>query len=451
FFNDLPTGEYTIMVQDANGCEGSITLEVWEEIVNFTAGTDSYTCDNTFYTMATLPDGYFGSWSGPSTVEFEDASNPQSLVSASTAGVYELVWTITNNFNCTLSRTVMVNFSNLQVASMEFEPVSCYDSCDGAYTVILSGIASADEMNYSWSSGNNVPTAPETVTGLCSGLHTLNIQSESGCTLEVQVVLSEPEKLIINELIATQESCRGSFDASIEIISENAVSYSFDGGKSYSQSYSSNTLGSGIHHIVIQGSTGCTRDTVLTLLPPPGPMAEFDANMDAASLYEPVFRFKNFSSDFTASYWEFGYPFGLGISDEEEPIFWISAADTGQYVVMLVVSDDNGCSDTTFQTVTIYEDVLNFIPNAFSPNEDGVNDVFKPVFRYIDKTDYRMLIFDRWGKMVFETDNPDEGWNGSDNGSDYYVEAGVYVYAIRVKSKRSREVIELKGIVTVIK
>src|SRR5690606_32176011 len=101
-FNALATGECTIMIQDAIDCDGSITLEVWEEIVNFTAGTDSYTCDNTFYTMATLPDGYFGSWSGPSTVEFEDASNPQSLVSAYTADVYELVWTITNNFNCTL-------------------------------------------------------------------------------------------------------------------------------------------------------------------------------------------------------------------------------------------------------------------------------------------------------------------------------------------------------------
>lgn len=450
-FSNLPTGEYTVSVQDAGGCEEVIVVEVWEEIVNFTAGSDNYTCDNTFYTVATLPDGYSGSWSGPPTVEFEDASQPQTLVSAAVSGVYELVWTIANNFNCTYSLTIRVSFSSLGVGSLDFEPVSCFNTCDGTYTVNLSGVANADEINYDWSSGNTNPAIPETVTDLCPGLHMLTVQSDSGCILKVPVVLNEPESLIINDLITTTESCPGYLDGSIEIISENAVSYSFNGGESYSQSSSSNTLGSGPHHIYIQGSSGCTRDTVITLLSPSGPTASFDAVTGDASIYEPVFRFKNYSSDYTTSHWQFGYPYAYGTSDEDEPVFWFNEVDTGQYVIMLVVFDDGGCSDTTFQNVTIYEDASNFIPNAFSPNEDGVNDFFRPILSHFDKTDYRMQIFDRWGRIVFETESADEGWNGSANGKEYYVEPGVYIYAIRVKSKRTREITELKGTVTVIR
>ena len=450
-FNNLLPGEYTITVIDGGDCQGSTTIEVWEESIAFTAGTNGYTCDNTFYTQASLPTGYTGSWSGPPGVEFEEATATQTLVTATTSGEYDLVWTITNNINCTVSESLTVSFSDLGIGGMSFESISCFGACDGSYTVIPSGAANLAEVNYSWSSGTPESDAPHTANSLCAGIHTVTIQTDSGCVLEVPVLLSEPKELRFNEVIVVQESCPGFNDAAIKVISENAVSYSFDGGATYSQSSAVNGLGAGVQHIFVQNSDGCIRDTLVHLLSPAGPEARFDAESRSASIYDPVFQFKNFSQDYATSYWKFGYPDSFGTSNEDEPRFSFREADLGDYVVMLVVKDRAGCVDTTFQTVTIYEDVLNYIPNAFSPNEDGINDIFKPVLRYFDRSSYRMQIFDRWGKMMFETENPDAGWNGSDNGKDYYVEAGVYVYAIRVKSERTGEAVILRGTVTLVR
>ena len=450
-FNNLLPGEYTMTVIDADGCERSTTVEMWEESEALTAGLNGYTCDNSFYTQASLPNGYTGSWSGPTGLEFENDSAPQTLVAAANPGNYNLVWTITNNINCTISDSVTVSFSDLGIGDMSFESISCFGDCDGSYTVIPSGVANPAEINYTWSSGIPKPNAPQTVTELCAGIHFVTLQADSGCVFEVPVFLSEPEELRINDLIVTQETCPGYSDASIEIVSDNTVSYSFDGGATYNHSSVVDALSPGEQHIFVQSSTGCIRDTLLYLFPAPGPKASFDTESNTASIHDPVIQFKNLSRDYSTSYWKFGYPVSLGTSHDDEPRFSFNEADLGEQVVMLVVKNEAGCSDTTFQTVTVYEDVLNYIPNAFSPNEDGINDIFKPVLDNFDRSSFRMQIFDRWGRIVFETDNPDVGWNGSDNGRGYYLETGLYIYVIRVKSERTQEVIDLKGTVTLVR
>ncbi len=439
-FNNLLPGEYTITVVDAGNCQGSTTIEVWEESIAFTAGTNGYTCDNTFYTHASLPTGYTGSWSGPSGVEFEAPTAAQTFVTAATSGEHDLIWTITNNINCTVSDAVTVSFSNLGIGGMSFESISCFGACDGSYTVIPSGAANPAGINYSWSSGTPEPNAPQTVTGLCAGIHFVTLQSDSGCVFEMPVLLSEPKELRINEVIVSPESCPGFNDAAIKVVSENAVNYSFDGGITYSQSSAISGLGAGMHPVFVQNSGGCERDTVIRVLPASGPEAHFDAEFQSVSIYDPVFQFKNFSR-----------PESFGTSNIDQPRFTFKDAELGDYVVMLVVKDRAGCVDTTFKTVTIFEDVLSYIPNAFSPNEDGINDIFKPVLSYFDRTSYRMQIFNRFGDIVFETDDPDLGWNGSDNGKDYYVESGVYVYSIRVKSERTGEAVVFRGNVNLLR
>ena len=86
-----------------------------------------------------------------------------------------------------------------------------------------------------------------------------------------------------------------------------------------------------------------------------------------------------------------------------------------------------------------------FIPNAFAPH--GVNTIFLPLGSYYDKSDYRMLIFDRWGEKLFETDDYSLGWDGTYNGTHCY--QGVYIYLIQYKSSVG-EIIEQKGMVTLL-
>jgi gliding motility-associated-like protein len=108
----------------------------------------------------------------------------------------------------------------------------------------------------------------------------------------------------------------------------------------------------------------------------------------------------------------------------------------GTYQVMQVV-ENKGCFDTAYASVIVRPEFVFWLPNAFTPGRaDAVNDVFKPTLYGVH--DYRFLIFDRWGQLIFETSNPDEGWNGYIN--QRLCQQDVYVYKITFKDD-----VSLKG------
>ena len=95
------------------------------------------------------------------------------------------------------------------------------------------------------------------------------------------------------------------------------------------------------------------------------------------------------------------------------------------------------------------EPFLYYVPNTFSPNDDNLNEVFIPVLNGYDPTDYYFAIFDRWGLMIFETNDPEKGWNGTFDGiGTHYVPNDAYVWKLRAKAIGSREPVELMGTLT---
>jgi gliding motility-associated-like protein len=74
-----------------------------------------------------------------------------------------------------------------------------------------------------------------------------------------------------------------------------------------------------------------------------------------------------------------------------------------------------------------------FVPNSFSPNNDGINDVFLPITNAVDPEYYHLMIFNRWGEMVFESKDPKKGWEGDFKGGEYYLQDDVYTYFLKVK------------------
>jgi gliding motility-associated-like protein len=101
-------------------------------------------------------------------------------------------------------------------------------------------------------------------------------------------------------------------------------------------------------------------------------------------------------------------------------------AVAGSYTIRQIVSNSNGCYDTAFVDVIIRAEFNFHIPNAFTPNGDGLNDLFKPVLLGVHE--YVFRIFNRWGEQLFETRDPSEGWDGRVNGSPAPAES--YVYSI---------------------
>jgi gliding motility-associated-like protein len=108
----------------------------------------------------------------------------------------------------------------------------------------------------------------------------------------------------------------------------------------------------------------------------------------------------------------------------------------GTYQVMQIV-ENKGCFDTAYASVIVRPEFVFWLPNAFTPGRaDGLNDVFRPTLYGVH--DYRFLIFDRWGQLIFETSNPEEGWSGYSR--HRLCQQDVYVYKITFKDD-----VNLKG------
>ncbi len=102
--------------------------------------------------------------------------------------------------------------------------------------------------------------------------------------------------------------------------------------------------------------------------------------------------------------------------------------DTGLTTIQLIAFHDSGCSDTAFIDLTVQPEVRIFYPNAFVPNETSLNNNFRPTGFFEYMTEYKLTIFNRWGQSIFETTDPDEGWNGRFHNEGDLLPLGVYIY-----------------------
>lgn len=180
--------------------------------------------------------------------------------------------------------------------------------------------------------------------------------------------------------------------------------------------------------LTLTNSYGCqVTDTLqYPIVVYPTPDAGFTASPSQTSVLEPEIQFSDNSTG--ASFWNFDFGDNeTSISQSPSHIF----PDTGTFTITQIVRNQFGCSDT-LQRLVIIDPVINtFIPNAFTPNGNSLNEVFKP--KLFGILEFGMFIYDRWGKRIFETRDMDEGWNGRFEGFGDVLPGGVYVYKIYTK------------------
>ena len=99
-------------------------------------------------------------------------------------------------------------------------------------------------------------------------------------------------------------------------------------------------------------------------------------------------------------------------------------------MVTLIVTDQNNCADTASSLIRIDEEHILFVPNSFTPNGDGRNDIFIPEGLGIKEGEYQLLIFDRWGAQIFESDSPAIGWDGKANNGTELAQIDTYVWKV---------------------
>jgi gliding motility-associated-like protein len=176
----------------------------------------------------------------------------------------------------------------------------------------------------------------------------------------------------------------------------------------------------------------------------PKPQAAFIADPLQAPVTNPVITFTNQSVGAAFAVWNFGETIDSLFTLAVPPYEY---ADTGIYTVSLVVRNQYGCSDTTNQNVVIEPEFTFYVPNAFSPDNDGVNDNFIGVGNFV--TEYAMSIYDRWGVLLYFTDDINKPWNGTIDNGKIVAKQDTYVYSIDITDFKKRKY-RYRGIVSLV-
>ena len=159
----------------------------------------------------------------------------------------------------------------------------------------------------------------------------------------------------------------------------------------------------------------------------------------------PAINLIDFSDGGVTGYWDMGDGTRIPYVSGQNPSHDYSA-DTNSYNIKLYIENEGGCSDSAEFPVCMVDTVLIFVPNAFTPGKvDGINDVFVPVVN--GTTEYSLEIFNRWGEKVFETNNPQEAWDGKVR--EKAVPSDYYHYLIKYKGKQTARKV-LGGVVFVL-
>ncbi len=163
------------------------------------------------------------------------------------------------------------------------------------------------------------------------------------------------------------------------------------------------------------------------------------------SNFNPTVEFTDYSRRAAAWNWKFG---DYDSTIIQNPTY--TFPDTGLVEVQLAITHYYGCVDTIVKLVDVQPRITYFLPNAFTPNNDTKNDEFKGGGYFRGIKDFEMVIWDRYGGVVFETNDPNDGWNGRRNNSGDIAPNGVYVCIVRYTGPRGTPH-EEKGFATLIR
>lgn len=319
---------------------------------------------------------------------------------------------------------VFLKFKSLACAQDQVLSVAASD------TVLCSGqnakLTAAGGSNYTWSpaiginssAGDTIRAAPSsTITYTVTADEVGTCQSSDSITIHVNP--TPIARFGADSLSGCLPFCvvlRDSSSVASGVI--NSWKWNFgDGDSSMGQVTSHCYTTPGMYDVSISVSTnaGCnsskTISNLVTAYSPP--KANFFVNPVSTDIFHPNITFTNQSTDsYGIKTWQ--WHFGDGADSIRGNIVNHNYTDTGEYCANLIVTNIHGCSDTTQRCIEITPLFTLYVPNAFSPNHDGLNDVFEA--QGGGMTSFDMWIFDRWGQQLFHSTNIHKGWDGTIGG-----------------------------------
>jgi len=441
-------GSYTLSVRNMNFCIGKDTVFV--NVLpspNPTISNTSACFGGMVHLKALGGDSY--SWAGPSNFKGSGSDILLSVLSASQTGVYTV--TLKGQNGCTTTSTLLLTGFDftLPVLTISGENKVCINS--------KTRLSASGGNSYEWrgpslfqSFQNSIELNAQDIS--VSSIFTVIAKTQANCavskTIAVQVFPLPNASLSANKNNVCVPLCT-TFQIvpspdSAPILSGN---FTID-EKNYSGfplKYCFEKSGQFIVSAQFQDINNCINSSTLLINAYEKPRADFDFSPASPLAGIDQVYFYNSSSGAQQNNWTWifeGHD-SLKLTDKN-PVYVFQ--NTGNFPVVLHVSNIYGCSDTIIKSILVNDAFDIYVPNTFSPNGDGVNDFFKPIGQGV--IEYHMQIFNRWGQLIFETNDFYNGWNGTFNGKTCKVDS--YIWKINAKDSKGK-FRNLTGTINIIK
>jgi gliding motility-associated-like protein len=441
-------GVYSVAVIDANMCTNTVTINVTVNPKPIISATGATVCVGQTINLSANGAGVGGfySWNSPTSYTLTNPSDQnQSISNASLnmAGSYNVIGTDANT--CQNAAFVQVVVNSLPIVTATSSTI-----CVGQQTATLTASGAS---TYTWTGLNLTSTtgSPVTATPLSSGIYNVTGTDVNNCvnTATASVTVNSLPMVVTNTITPDCIPLCAVFTATATPAA-TSYTWNFGGGQTSnlpSPTHCFTVSGTSPVSVTIADINGCVNNASTTVHAFSIPMADFDYGPQPVSVLAPLVQFTNESTPGLPHYtWAFGDTAGVTYS-ATNPMHTYNNA--GTYSVTLTVSSSNGCSATVVKEIIINEDYVIYVPNAFTPNADGMNEVFKPVGEGIN--DYKLFIFDRWGSLIFFSDDINKGWDGTyqAKGSNIVMQ-DVYVWKIELTNFQNVSK-NLAGTVTLLK
>ncbi|HEX5002979.1 MAG TPA: gliding motility-associated C-terminal domain-containing protein [Bacteroidia bacterium] len=411
---NLPAGMYTVTVTDANGCNAIISQNVSQPLAPVNAvltvghNVSCHGGDNGMVSAAaaggTSP--YTFLWSTGATT---------SAISGLSAGTYTV--TVTDIKGCEFSTSAIVTEPAAPVSiSGSTTVANCLYGIGG--TATAGAIGGTPPYSYQWSNGASGPS----IANAAPGSYTVIVTDANGCTASVGLIVGNESPVTVNPGPTT--ICVGqSTTLSVDSIAGSAYQWYYAGvALNGAVNNTFQTQAQGYYYVVVSSACGTFYSDSVSVTVNSVTNASINNNL---MICPPETAQLNATGG-TSYQWT--PEAGLNFSNIPNPV----ASPTQSTVYSVVVTNDYGCSITLSVEVIIDCDTL-FVPNGFSPNNDGVNDgyVIDGILNYPNN---KFWVYNRWGNLVYKTNGYANQWNGECNVQGIYwgtkVPAGTYFYIL---------------------
>ncbi|MDB4075975.1 PKD domain-containing protein, partial [Crocinitomicaceae bacterium] len=344
-----------------------------------------------------------------------DNSTDQTLNALNT-GMYSVE--VTNSSGCTALDTTEIIAGSLAL-NLGNDTVICQGQ-----SLLVNAQTQASGVDYLWSTGSTNPTLTlsdagvywvEVSSGICLQRDSIEVQeqivtaafeglNESGCS-PVTIDFNSTSVVSIGSITSWDWNFGNGMNSNVEnpnqtYLNEEGITYPIQ--------------------LIVTSDLGCTDDTTvfMQINAYPQVVAEFSYFPNTVLFGEDIY-FENLSTNATSWQWDFGD--GVN-SIEESPAH--SYLTIGTYSITLIASNEFGCNDTISYQLEVSSETLLFVPNTFTPDGDEFNQNWVVQISEIDIYDFRITLFNRWGELIWESFDPEVGWDGTINGAA--VQDGVY-------------------------